>query len=268
MWQMAAGYWRFQKTVVWRNKVGLLVEQNFAHFYLKLSLIFLDGALARMSELGVQNTQLGWIGCPIPFHPIALYTKKNMHIIIRVSKRHLDTPLAKDCNMKLCNQLLFSNQLQKCCSANHGYCYMRDMMKHDLWLAEFQFCNWLLNSIWLQSFMWHPPVPRFLFIVLVTVAQLTLCLSLADGWIIKPRAGYQADEGSAHQHLQPWGCSGGHDAAGISVHSRYVQGFVVEVHVINHISIEQNENTHNIQSCFIIHLTTTKSNENLQNDET
>ena len=54
------------------------------------------------------------------------------------------------CNIKLCNQLLFSNQLQKCCSANHGYCYMSDMMKHDLWLAELQFCNWL------QSFMLHP----------------------------------------------------------------------------------------------------------------
>ena len=62
------------------------------------------------------------------------------------------------CNIKLCNQLLFSNQLQKCCWANHGYCYMRDMMKHDLWLAELQFCNWLLNSNWLQSFMLHPHV--------------------------------------------------------------------------------------------------------------
>ena len=31
------------------------------------------------------------------------------------------------------------------------------MMKHDLWLAELQFCNWLLNSNWLQSFMLHPP---------------------------------------------------------------------------------------------------------------
>ena len=62
----------------------------------------------------------------------------------------------RGCNIKLCNQLLFSNQLQKCCSANHGYCYMRDMMKHDLWLAELQFCNWLLNSHWLQSFMLHP----------------------------------------------------------------------------------------------------------------
>ena len=61
------------------------------------------------------------------------------------------------CNIKLCNQLLFSNQLQKCCWANHGYCYTRDMMKHDLWLAELQFCNWLLNSNWLQSFMLHPP---------------------------------------------------------------------------------------------------------------
>ena len=60
--------------------------------------------------------------------------------------------------VKLCNQLLFSNQLQTCCWANHGYCYTRDMMKHDLWLAELQFCNWLLNSNWLQSFMLHPPV--------------------------------------------------------------------------------------------------------------
>ena len=53
--------------------------------------------------------------------------------------------------------MLFSNQLQKCCSANHGYCYYRDIKKHDLWLAELQFCNWLLNSNWLQSFMLHPP---------------------------------------------------------------------------------------------------------------
>ena len=30
------------------------------------------------------------------------------------------------------------------------------MMKHDLWLAELEFCNWLLNSNWLQSFMLHP----------------------------------------------------------------------------------------------------------------
>ena len=66
--------------------------------------------------------------------------------------------------IKLCNQLLFSNQIAKCCSANHRYCHTRDMMKHDLWLAELQFCNWLLNSNWLQSFMLHPltaPSPFF-----------------------------------------------------------------------------------------------------------
>ena len=59
--------------------------------------------------------------------------------------------------------MLFSNQLQKCCWANHGYCYTRDMMKHDLWLAELQSCNWLLNSNWLQSFMLHPPGIIFLY---------------------------------------------------------------------------------------------------------
>ena len=35
-------------------------------------------ALARISELGVQKcvwSHFGWIGCPIPFYPIALYTK-------------------------------------------------------------------------------------------------------------------------------------------------------------------------------------------------
>ena len=69
----------------------------------------------------------------------------------------LTFPCPGGCNIKLCNQLLFSNQLQKCCWANHGYCYTRDMMKHDLWLAELQFCNWLLNSNWLQSFMLHLP---------------------------------------------------------------------------------------------------------------
>ena len=52
----------------------------------------LNSALARISEnLGVKNTHLGWNGCPILFHPIALL--KNMDI--RVSKRHPDTHLAK-----------------------------------------------------------------------------------------------------------------------------------------------------------------------------
>ena len=59
--------------------------------------------------------------------------------------------IPRGCKIKLCNQL------QKCCSANHSYCYTRDMMKHDMWLAELQICNWLLNSNWLQSFMLHPP---------------------------------------------------------------------------------------------------------------
>ena len=62
-------------------------------------------ALARISELGVQKYIFGWIGCPIPFHPIALYTK-NMDsrvskISKRVSKRHPDTPLAKALSITL-----------------------------------------------------------------------------------------------------------------------------------------------------------------------
>ena len=52
-----------------------------------------------------KDTHLGWIGCPILFHPIALYTK-NMDIRVskisnrvskinnRVSKRHRNNPLA------------------------------------------------------------------------------------------------------------------------------------------------------------------------------
>ena len=55
-------------------------------------------ALARISELGVQKRNLGWTGCPIPFHPIALYTKsmdiKVSKLSDSVSKRHTNTPLA------------------------------------------------------------------------------------------------------------------------------------------------------------------------------
>ena len=39
-----------------------------------------------------QDFRIGCIGCPIPFHPIALYTKIMDN---RVSKIHPDTPLAK-----------------------------------------------------------------------------------------------------------------------------------------------------------------------------
>ena len=54
-------------------------------------------ALARISELGVQKYTFGGEFGPIPFHPIALYTK-DMDIRVskisnRVSKRHPDTLL-------------------------------------------------------------------------------------------------------------------------------------------------------------------------------
>ena len=67
---------------------------------LKESYIHWSGLDPAFQNWVSKNTHLGWIGCPILFHPTALYTK---YMDIRVSKisngvsiRHPDTTLAKD----------------------------------------------------------------------------------------------------------------------------------------------------------------------------
>ena len=75
------------------------VKKLLRYIWQTLCFPYVKQGFSQDFRIWYKNTNLGWIGCPIPFHPIALYTK-NMDIrvskiSIRVSKWHPDTPLAK-----------------------------------------------------------------------------------------------------------------------------------------------------------------------------